>query len=426
MKLYCITGIFRPMFHNNTITLHVQQPQLSGQVKPVSSKSETNRALMIQALGGNSIDVKNISESDDSTLLQQLLKQCKQGNNRTTLNTDNAGTVMRFLTAYCATQPGLFYLQGNDRMNQRPIGDLVKALNGIGADIQYENKQGFPPLKITGKKITGGEINIDSGTSSQFISALLLCAPYFTNGIVLHLQGIPVSEPYIEMTIRMMQMAGCAVKKEKNTFTILPGNYKPATFEIENDWSAASYYYSMAALSEKADIILEGYITNGLQGDSVVQHIYKNFGVTTAFENNGIRLVKKENKIPEGFTYDFSGCPDLAQTIAVTCAMLGIEAHLTGLKTLRIKETDRIHALAQELKKLECTCVEENESLLIKKGKVTYNGETIKSYGDHRMAMGFAPAVLKTGHLLIENPDVVKKSYPLFWKHLAQLGVSVK
>jgi 3-phosphoshikimate 1-carboxyvinyltransferase len=360
------------------------------------------------------------------------------------LDVHHAGTVMRFLTAYCCLQKGEKILTGSDRMKQRPIKVLVNALRRLGAEIDYLENEGFPPLKITGTSLKGGKLIVDGSISSQYISALLMIAPKLKGGLQIEFEGELISKSYVDMTISIMQHFGADVKWINRAIIVAEGNYSKKDFKVEADWSSASYWYSMVALAKEAEITLYGLKKESLQGDSAVVDIYKNFGVTTEFIEGGIRLTKFSNfQFPIfNFQLNFSDCPDIAQTVAVTCAALNVKAKLTGLKTLRIKETDRITALQTELNNLGFSVEVDKDDLIINpletslralilikfcEGK-SLGGEakqSIKTYDDHRMAMAFAPLSL-IAPITIENPEVVKKSYPKFWEDLEEVGFSCK
>lgn len=401
---------------------------------------------MVKVLSGLDIKISNLSDAKDTQTLLQLLS----AKGLTTFDVGHAGTAMRFLTAYLAIKEGEFVLTGSERMQQRPIKILVDALSILGAEVEYLNNEGFPPLKIKGKKLLGGEITIDGSVSSQYISALMLVAPYLKNGLKINFEEQLTSKPYLEMTLEIMKYFGVELTwkdshiRRNDAIEVKAGGYVAKDFYVEADWSAASYWYSMVALANKADITLLGLQKESIQGDAVVAEIYENFGVKTEFIENGIRLTK--NSLPithhSPLFFDFTDCPDLAQTIAVTCAALNVPAKLTGLSTLRIKETDRIAALQNELNKLGYNAEVENDDLFILpslrteqrgvKQSVSNNKiashlamTSIKTYNDHRMAMAFAPLGL-LHPIKIENPDVVIKSYPDFWEDLERVGFEIE
>jgi 3-phosphoshikimate 1-carboxyvinyltransferase len=415
------------------------------------SKSETNRLLLLQALFPE-INLKNTSNSDDSEVMMKALCQTSalttSNPKPTTVDVHHAGTAMRFLTAYFAIQPNSnLILTGSSRMKERPIHILVKALNDLGAEISYQEKVGFPPIKIKGKEVEKSEVSIEANTSSQFISALLLIAPKLKNGLKLNLKGEITSLPYIQMTLALLNKIGIETFFENSTITIKPinDNLQPTTISIESDWSSASYFYSLAALSEVGtQLTLSNYKNNSLQGDAILSEIYKDFGVETVFnENESITISKinfvdnsndnfKKNLLPRTYkrqpSYNLNNCPDIAQTIAVTCFGLGIGCELTGLHTLKIKETDRLEALKTELSKLGAAISVTANSLVleasISKSQFAQN-ISIATYQDHRMAMAFAPLALKTS-LIIQDAEVVSKSYPSFWEDLESCGISIE
>ena len=398
---------------------------LNGAITLPSSKSISNRALMIKALSGLDIEISNLSDAKDTQILAELFAD----KSRTAFDVGHAGTAMRFLTAYLAIKEGEFVLTGSERMQQRPIKILVDALRTLGAEIEYLKNEGFPPLKIKGKKFSGGEITIDGSVSSQYISALMLAAPYMENGLKINFEGQLTSKPYLEMTLEIIKYFGAKLTWKEDAIEVKAGKYVAKDFYVEADWSAASYWYSMVALAREAEITLFGLQKESLQGDAVVAKIYENFGVKTEFIENAIRLTK--NSLPitlhSPIFLDFTDCPDLAQTIAITCAALNIPAKLTGLSTLRIKETDRIAALQNELNKLGYNAeVEGNDLIIGFSSPDSYRdcestNPSVKTYNDHRMAMAFAPLGL-LHPIKIENPDVVIKSYPNFWEDLERVG----
>jgi len=392
-------------------------------IKITGSKSETNRLLLLQALYPN-ITLENTSNSDDSRVMIQALKS-----QNALIDVHHAGTTMRFLTAFFAIQEGReVTLTGSNRMKERPIKILVDALRQLGADISYEEKDGFPPLKIIGKKLKQNKVSLPANVSSQYISALLLIAPKLENGLELTLEGEITSIPYIKMTLALLNEIGVKTSFVNNKVLVnrqpTTNNRQPIT--IESDWSSASYFYSIIALSEiGTQITLSSYKQNSLQGDSVLVGIYKNFGVETTFTANTILIKKVNNYQLSTVNYQLNNAPDIAQTIAVTCFGLGIGCHLTGLHTLKIKETDRLEALKNELTKLGAKISVTNDSLTLESSTSTSTSPSpsIATYQDHRMAMAFAPLALKTS-LIIEDVEVVSKSYPTFWDDLKTIGFS--
>ncbi|HLG03886.1 MAG TPA: 3-phosphoshikimate 1-carboxyvinyltransferase [Bacteroidia bacterium] len=400
---------------------------LKGEIKLPLSKSECNRMLIIRAITGTDIDLPEISDAEDTVALRKILDQLKHHTDGDTYDVGPAGTTMRFLAAYLASIPGVFHLKGSARMNHRPIGVLVKALESLGADIEFEEKEGFAPLKIFGGPLKGGEIEMDGSVSSQFVSALLMIAPTMHSGLVLNFKGPIVSRPYIDMTIRIMERFNVFPVWDGDVLSVSHQDYEienaASQFSVEPDWSAASYWYAMAALARDANIFLPGLKKESLQADSLCAMIFPFMGVSSTFEENGVRLTKNGYK-PHAFAFDFSDSPDIVQTVGVVAAALKIPTLLCGLNTLRIKETDRVAAMIAELAKIGVHCEEPGEGLLEIK---TFKGAVqsplkITTYDDHRMALSFAPLAIKYPGMIIENPDVVRKSYPGFWEELKKMG----
>jgi 3-phosphoshikimate 1-carboxyvinyltransferase len=405
---------------NLKLNYNNQHATSTSQLAITGSKSETNRLLLLQALYPN-LGLENISKSDDSDAMNKALTQ-----NGNLVDIHHAGTAMRFLTAYFSTQERqVTTITGSARMQERPIGVLVEALKQLGAQIEYVNNDGFPPLKITGKKLTENKVTIAANVSSQYISALLLIAPKLENGIELTLEGEITSVPYIKMTLALLNDLGIETSFEENIIKVNSKfKIQNSTFTIESDWSSASYWFSIIALSEiGTNITLSSYKENSLQADAELVDIYKSFGVSTTFENNQITISKVSNKYPEIFDKNLKNCPDIAQTIAVTCFGLGICCELKGLHTLKIKETDRLEALKTELTKLGASIsVTENALLLLSRSLPLEGlGEAIDTYQDHRMAMAFAPLAIKLP-IIINEAEVVSKSYPTFWDDLTAFG----
>jgi len=416
---------------HSPFTIHHSQLRLTG------SKSETNRLLLLQALYPNII-LENTSNSDDSEVMIKALHSQFTIHNSQLIHVHHAGTAMRFLTAYFAIQEGKeVVLTGSSRMKERPIKILVEALKQLGAEIFYEEKEGFPPLKIIGKKLTQNQVSLPANVSSQYISALLLIAPKLENGLQLTLEGEITSMPYINMTLGLLKEIGVETSFVGNKIIVKPKfTIHNSQFTIESDWSSASYFYSIVALSEVGtQIQLSSYKQNGLQGDSVLAEIYQRFGVETTFNDDNSITISKVN-YPQVTTHtrakgelseanlQLNNAPDIAQTIAVTCFGLGIGCHLTGLHTLKIKETDRLEALKTELSKLGAIITVTNDSLTLEPSPANFaiaRNVAIATYQDHRMAMAFAPLALKTS-LIIEDAEVVSKSYPSFWEDLKNIG----
>lgn len=401
------------------LKLHTATGGIYGKVSLPFSKSLSNRVLMIRALSGISFEIRNLSDSEDTEALKKLLLFDKNS-----LDVGHAGTAMRFLTAYLARTPGIWNLTGSDRMRERPIGVLVEALNSLGARIEYLGKIGFPPLRIQGKELHGGVLEIDASVSSQYISALLLIAPYMPAGLRLKLLGNQVSSAYVKMTVAVMEYFGIQVKTEADTLYVAPAPYTPRSFVVEPDWSAASYFYEMLAVAGEGELFLNGLKADSIQGDRTQVDLWEQLGVRTEFAPDGI-VLKKVTKEGGHLTYNFVEMPDVVQAAVVACCLKGVTFDFSGLHTLRIKETDRIDALIRELKKLGYVLHAGGVGRLCWTGECcTPSGTVIDTYQDHRMAMAFAPVVLQTGSLEINDADVVKKSFPAYWYELEQLGIS--
>jgi len=387
------------------------------EIKITGSKSETNRLLLLKAFYP-SINLENTSNSDDSEVMLSALESSSNQ-----IDIHHAGTAMRFLTAYFSIQEGCeITLTGSSRMKERPIKILVEALQQLGASISYVEKEGFPPLKINGTKITKNKVTLPADISSQYISALLLIAPKLENGLELTLDGAITSEAYIKMTLGILNELGIQTSFNNNTITVLPkAKIDKTHFTIESDWSSASYYYAIVALSPLGTkITLSSFKQNSLQGDAVLAEIYTNFGVTTVQTETEITLCKEQHNY-NSIRLNLNNAPDIAQTIAVTCFGLGVGCNLYGLHTLKIKETDRLEALRKELAKLGASIITSDSGLILSSATKIKNNISIKTYQDHRMAMAFAPLALKTT-LIIEEAEVVSKSYPTFWSDIESIG----
>lgn len=404
----------------NSIKIQASSQVIQGEIVLSGSKSISNRALIIRALCKTSFPIKNLSTAKDTVTLQQLLSSKEE-----ILDAGHAGTTFRFMTAFLALQKGTQTLTGSERMKQRPIGVLVRVLNKLGANIEYLEQEDYPPLRIHSPNNIGKitEVQVAADISSQYISALLLIAPTLPRGLTIHFQGEPVSMPYIRMTLRMMAYFGIDYQETGDSIQVKHGAYQAKNFQVESDWSSASYYYAFAALAKQADITINGLFKESLQGDSIISEIGKHFGVRTHFQKNSIQLTRFEKNI-SSFQYNFTDCPDLAQTIAVICAGLGIQGTFSGLKTLRIKETDRIAALQTELEKINISTSSTSETLTLG-GKPHFQQPIFATYQDHRMAMAFAPLALLYP-IEIQNPNVVIKSYPNFWEDIEGLDIQVK
>lgn len=405
------------------LQLSVSQNIQTSDIKITGSKSETNRLLLLQALFP-SIKLENTSNSDDSEVMTMALTS-----NDEVLDIHHAGTAMRFLTAYFSIQEGKeVVLTGSQRMQERPIKILVDALRQLGAEISYEKNDGYPPIRIKGKKISVHKVTMQANVSSQYISALLLIASKLENGIELTLEGEITSVPYIQMTLALLNEIGIKTYFDGNVIKVVSNKLEAINQKliVESDWSSASYHYSIAALSPiGTKINLSSYKPNSLQGDSELAVIYKSFGVETTFENNQIYIKKQLNGAESIVNFDLTKTPDIAQTIAVTSFGLGIGCYLTGLHTLKIKETDRLEALKVELSKLGADISVTDTDLTLKPRTQLHSDVVIATYNDHRMAMAFAPLAIVTP-IIIDNAEVVSKSYPDFWKDLTQLGFQIK
>ena len=404
----------------NALLIQPPKNPIRAKIKLAASKSECNRALIINALTGFKSDITNISEARDSQTMQRLL-----ASHDGIADVIDAGTTMRFLTAYFAVTGQQKTMTGTPRMCERPIGLLVDALRELGAKITYKNKEGYPPLRLEGFHATGkNSLTIRGDVSSQYISALLMVAPLLPHGLTLTLEGEIGSQPYIEMTLHQMACFGIEYQADWTAKTITVGaqKYEPRSYAIESDWSGASYWYSIVALADDAEVELLGLKEDSLQGDSAIVDIMEHLGVQSIFIDRGV-LLQKTTTAPS-LGWDFTHCPDLAQTVAVCCAMKNIHLTMTGIESLKIKETDRIFALQQELRKLgaELHEVEPNHCYEVRSGAeaAPQGTPSIHTYDDHRMALAFAPSGM-IRPVLIEEPNVVVKSYPSFWEHLAQV-----
>ena len=388
-----------------------------------SSKSISNRALIINALGNGTHHPENLSDCDDTRVMIRALNDDKE-----TIDIMAAGTAMRFLTAYLSVTPGTRIITGTERMQQRPIQVLVNALRELGADIEYVANDGFPPLHITGRELRKDTISLPGNVSSQYISALLMIAPVLTNGLTIRLTGDIISRPYINLTLQLMNDFGVRAEwTDDHRLKVEPQAYHSTPFYVESDWSAASYWYQIVALSKEAEVTLPGLFKDSYQGDSQVAGIFRSLGVETIYKDKTV-ILKKNGKSVERLDYDFINQPDLAQTFVVTCALLNIPFRFSGLQSLKIKETDRMAALITEMRKLGYILHETDGSVLSWEGErcTTEEHPAIDTYEDHRMAMAFAPTCLALPEILINNPQVVSKSYPRYWEDLRQAGFIIK
>jgi 3-phosphoshikimate 1-carboxyvinyltransferase len=409
--------------------------KLEGSITLTASKSESNRALIIQALCSERFTINNLATANDTGVLQKILSTFKHSTSERVYNVEDSGTAMRFLTAFLATKPGTHILIGSERMKERPIGILVDALRDLGAEIEYMEKEGFPPLKITGKTLMGTEVEMDGNVSSQFISALLLISPELPNGLVIKFNGNVTSRPYVNMTLKMMEEFRVYGQWHDQHISVSQQKYHKKSepyylFDVEGDWSSASYWYAFAALAKEADFVIKGLKNPSLQGDAVVADFFSFFGVRTEYIPEGVHLTKFRSGI-EHIGFDFSDCPDLVQTAAVVASASGISTLFNGVHTLRIKETDRITALKNELCKLGAEIkINSDDSIEIIPKLTTdlsmLEAPVIDTYNDHRMAMAFAAFALVLDSIVIDNSEVVKKSYPGFWSDLKSVGFIVE
>ena len=400
-----------------------------GTINLTGSKSISNRALIIQALCKDKFEIDNLSNSKDTQTLVKLLDS-----EEIELNAGHAGTTYRFMTAYCAVTGRASILSGSERMHQRPIGELVEALKSLGANIEYVDNEGYPPLEIKKGEINKSEVQLKASISSQFITALLLVAPTLPNGLTITLESEPVSRPYIEMTLRMMEYFGVEHSWDDLVINIAPQDYVAKDYFVESDWSSASYLYAIAAISNEADITINGLTQQKLQGDSAISDMMTSFGIESTFTTRSVRITKSNNNVLPFYEYDFISQPDIAQTVAVIGAAKGTSLLMTGLQTLAIKETDRTKALKTELAKFDITFAKlplrfsqkKEVQYYMQEGKAVSNQEAvIETYDDHRMAMAFAPLAINFP-LVIQDKEVVRKSYPTYWDDLVQLGFVIE
>lgn len=398
--------------------------EIAGNIALPSSKSISNRALIINALCYNPYPIGNLSDSDDTKVLEAVLFS-----NNKRFDIGHAGTAMRFLTAFLAKIVGEWELTGSERMQQRPVKILVDALRQLGAKIEYLKNEGYPPLKIFGSHLKGQELELDGSVSSQYISALLLIAPTIENGLTLELKGEVTSRSYIRLTLELMAQFGIQYQWTDNTIVIPEQNYFPREFTCEADWSGASYWYEIMALADDGEVLLENLKLDSLQGDAHIAAWFEPFGVASVQEENGVRLIKSKNIQPEKLELDFIENPDMAQTMACLCIAKGVPFHFKGLKTLKIKETDRIAALQTELMKFGAAVTEPAHGELVWEGKLDMEMKEylprVATYHDHRMALAFAPMTMAGLTMEIDDPMVVTKSYPGFWKDLEKVGFAI-
>lgn len=387
-----------------------------------ASKSISNRAIILNALSLNLHPISNLSDCEDTSVILDSFNS-----NSNVFDVKGAGTAMRFLTAFLAGMEGEWIIRGSKRMHERPIHPLVETLNALGAEIDYLEKEGFPPLKITGRPLKGGEVYLAGDISSQFISALLMVAPLMENGLTIHIEKNIVSRPYIDLTLGMMKEYGVHARWENNDITVKPQKYKAVELTVEADWSAASYWYEIVSLLPGSEVKLKGLMKKSLQGDANVANLFTDLGVTTEYISDGI-VIRNAKKKTKKFFHDFVNEPDLAQTFAATCCFKGIPFLFSGIQSLKIKETDRVAALISELKKLGFLLKENGKGILEWDGERCFPDKepAIDTYDDHRMAMSLAPGAVVFKSLIINDPAVVSKSYPNFWSDLKQAGFRIE
>jgi 3-phosphoshikimate 1-carboxyvinyltransferase len=412
----------------STILVSHSSKVVKGEVQLPSSKSISNRLLLMRAVSGfQNLEIRNLSNARDTQILNGILSGLEKGNQA---DAHDAGTVMRFLTAYLSAREGEWLLTGSERMKQRPIGPLVDVLRKLGAEIKYTEKENYPSLQIKGRKLKGGAIEIDGSVSSQFLSALLMIAPLYKEPLQLHIRNKLVSVPYVEMTLKLMEQWGIQYTWKENCITVSNSAYKKPSAEIfvESDWSAASYFYSILFMAQSGELTMPHLSANSLQGDSICAGLFSRLGIFSEYKDNNV-TIKKTGNAPENFSYDFIQCPDLAQTFAVCCAAKGIGMELTGLETLTIKETDRITALQNELAKIGVEVNVTPFSLVSRPSSLVPRPSFIPSfstYKDHRMAMSLASLALQLDKIEIKDPLVVEKSFPHFWDELKKTGFTIE
>ncbi len=407
-----------------TITLKASGQSISGTINLSGSKSISNRVLLMRTLAASKIRFGNLSNSDDTKKIEFYLKFidiCHSSRVPMTIDAQNAGTVLRFLTAFIAIRSGKWLITGSERMKERPVGELVDALNKLGANIKFTNEQGYPPLLVVGRKIKGDKVVIRPQQSSQFVSALMMIAPYLKNGLEIVMENKPVSTPYIFMTAKLMKIFGIDAKVSDKKINVPAGDYTIVNYNIEPDWSSASYWYEVAALSKNSQIFISKLTNNSIQGDSIVAELFEKLGVETVYHEDGI-LLKSNAEAVKKLDFDFTDSPDLVPTVMATCAAKGIELIIRGASHLKYKESDRIYAMDEELSKIGCQISRQGETFILKSEKLTDTAE-FNTHNDHRIAMSLAPLALKLKEVKINNPDVIIKSYTDFWDDMSKLGV---
>jgi 3-phosphoshikimate 1-carboxyvinyltransferase len=402
--------------------LHFEKNDLSGEIFLPFSKSISNRLLIIHAFTNRSFKINNLSESDDTKHMSHAFQTSDDF-----VDIGHAGTAMRFLTAYFAAAGIEKTVTGSNRMRNRPIGELVNALNSLGAEIVYTEKEGFPPLRTSGKLLKGDTISLKGSISSQYITALLLIAPVLPNGLTIHITDHLISSSYVHLTLHMMKYFGIESTRDGNRIAIAHQEYKPGDYTVEADWSGASYWYQLAFLANSAEITLHGLFSDSAQGDAAIAEMFHRVGVTTRYENNSV-IISKDHVECNYFEADFINTPDMVQTFVVGLCLRGIPFRISGAQSLRIKETDRIFALQREMAKLGYAIQEPEPGILAWDGKkgAAMENIAIDTYDDHRMALAFAPAALIYPGIVIKNAEVVTKSYPQYWEQMQAFGMKME
>jgi 3-phosphoshikimate 1-carboxyvinyltransferase len=409
------------------LKIKYKEKQLAGTYHLPASKSISNRLLVMRALARSKVLFDNLSEAEDTYMMRlylSFINSCAGSSIPLTLDTHNAGTVFRFLLAYLSRQEGRWLLTGEERMRRRPVGALVDALRSLGADIKYSEKENFPPLIIQGKELNGGEVFLNASSSSQYVSALMLIAPYLPGGLTIKLASKPVSSAYIDMTASLMRDFGAEVSMSDKKIQVKEGAYRVEKVRVESDWSAAAFWYQMVAFQPDAEAFLPGLTEDSVQGDKFLIDVFDKLGVASQFVEGGLAL-RHTGKVSTSVDFDFTHAPDIVPSVMVACAGLGVEGRFRGIEHLRIKESDRISSMQKELGKVGTQIVNEDGAYRLIPGKNPLKGESpvFESHGDHRMAMSLAPLAMKCGEVSVRNPEVVRKSYPDFWDELEKTGI---
>ncbi len=390
-----------------------------------ASKSISNRLLVMRALGKSKVLFDNLSEAEDTYMMRlylSFIRTCAGSEIPLSLDAHNAGTVFRFLVAFLSQREGRWLITGSERMRQRPVGALVDALRTLGADIRYSDKEGFPPLIIHGKKIKGGVVDLNASSSSQFVSALMLIAPYLPGGLTIRLTSKPVSAAYIHMTATLMQNFGAQVSFSNNEVHVPEGHYDVKKIRVESDWSAAAFWYEMVAFQAGAQALLPGLTENSVQGDRFLTEVFEQLGVQSHFTEEGL-FISYTGKVAKTIDFDFTNAPDIVPSVMAACAGLRVEGVFRGIEHLRIKESDRILSMQKELGKIGAKIIQMDHLYRLVPGERPGTAPVFNSHGDHRMAMSLAPLAMKLGQVTIKNPEVVRKSYPGFWDELEKTGI---